>query len=118
LLNQLVQQFVREADPPRDVFTVGNTVQPETEDVSVYVIPACASPIAGTTMLLLDSPGLFSLNRLPVFDAQILAVLNLLSNVVLFNSLSMLDRCGAVVVSVRCHVDMLCGGCCVAQVQR
>jgi hypothetical protein len=94
LLNQLLRLLVTDVALAEQLraFTVGNTVQPETEDVSVFIIPACASPIKGTTLLLLDSPGLFSLNRLPVFDAQILAVLNLMSNVVLFNSLSMLDR--------------------------
>jgi hypothetical protein len=43
----------------------------------------------------LDSPGLFAPNRSAIFDAQLLAVLNLLSSVVLYNSLNIMD-CSAV----------------------
>ena len=93
LLNQLVRNLGSRVVPDSyNVFAVGNTVQAMTEDVSVFIVPACASPVPGTALLYLDSPGLFAPNRLPIFDAQVLAVLNVLSNVVLFNSLSTLDR--------------------------
>ena len=40
----------------------------------------------------MDSPGLFAPNRAGVFDAQLLAVLNLLSSVVIYNSKNIIDR--------------------------
>jgi hypothetical protein len=42
--------------------------------------------------VLLDSPGLFAPNRAAIFDAQLLAVLNLLSSVVMYNSINIMDR--------------------------
>ena len=40
----------------------------------------------------MDSPGLFAPNRAGIFDAQLLAVLNLLSSVVIYNSKNIIDR--------------------------
>ena len=39
----------------------------------------------------MDSPGLFALNRVAIFDAQVLAVLNLLSSVSMYNSMNIID---------------------------
>ena len=47
---------------------------------------------SGRSLVLLDSPGLFAPNRAAVFDAQLLAVLNLVSSVVVYNSRGMIDR--------------------------
>lgn len=71
LLNQLVRA-TGAVPSKQSVFTVGNTVDPETEDVSVYIIPECASPVRGSALLFLDSPGLNAPNRVPLFDAQVL----------------------------------------------
>ena len=40
----------------------------------------------------MDSPGLFAPNRASIFDSQLLAVLNLLSSVVIYNSMNIIDR--------------------------
>lgn len=60
-----------------------------TAQVLAYMIPGCLNPIAkapGTNLLVLDSPGLFAPNRHPLFDAQLLAVFNMLSSVVVYNT--------------------------------
>ena len=44
------------------------------------------------TLIFMDSPGLFAPNRAAIFDAQVLAVLNLLSSVVMYNSMNIIDR--------------------------
>ena len=41
---------------------------------------------------MVDSPGLFAPNRASIFDAQLLAILNLLSSVVLYNNINIIDR--------------------------
>ena len=46
----------------------------------------------GTNLLVLDSPGLFAPNRHPLFDAQLLAVFNMLSSVVVYNTVNVVDR--------------------------
>ena len=59
-------------------FEVGDTVRPETEEVRALVIEPCASdPTRTGTVMLLDTPGLFAPNRAPIFDAQLLAIVNL-----------------------------------------
>jgi hypothetical protein len=79
---------------PLPEFAVGDTIMPETEEVSMVVVPSCA--LSGGTggtgasaqsrnVVLLDSPGLFAPNRAAIFDAQLLAILNLLSSVVVYN---------------------------------
>ena len=40
----------------------------------------------------MDSPGLFAPNRAAIFDSQLLAILNLLSSVVIYNSMNIIDR--------------------------
>ena len=42
--------------------------------------------------MFVDSPGLFAPNRAGIFDAQLLAILNLMSSVVVFNNLGVIDR--------------------------
>eukprot|EP00041_Stephanoeca_diplocostata_P038034 m.1471469 g.1471469 ORF g.1471469 m.1471469 type:complete len:375 (+) comp25146_c0_seq15:132-1256(+) len=81
------------------LFNVGDTVRPETEEVRALIIPACArnsllTPNTPGTLLVLDTPGLFAPNRAPVFDAQLLAIVNLMSSVVLFNTFGVIDRGG------------------------
>ena len=43
-------------------FTVGHTVMPETEEVSVLLVPAECSPVEGVNLLVMDTPGLFAPN--------------------------------------------------------
>ena len=92
LLNRLLPSNI-----PSYVFSVGHTVQPHTEEVSVYIIPPCALAAAGvtslssdTSLVLVDTPGLFAPNRVALFDAQLLAVLNLISSVVLYNNVGVI----------------------------
>ena len=92
LLNRLLPSNI-----PSAVFSVGHTVQPHTEEVSVYVIPPCALPGAGiiglppdTSLVFVDTPGLFAPNRVALFDAQLLAVLNLISSVVVYNNVGVI----------------------------
>ena len=40
----------------------------------------------------MDSPGLFAPNRAAIFDSQLLAILNLLSSVVIYNCINIIDR--------------------------
>jgi hypothetical protein len=51
-----------------------------------------SAPAPQETLVLLDSPGLFAPNRAAIFDSQLLAVLNLLSSVVMYNSMNIMDR--------------------------
>lgn len=55
---------------------------------------ACLSPsrLQGRSLVFLDSPGLFAPNRASVFDSQLLAVLNLVSSVVIYNNMGVIDR--------------------------
>ena len=95
LLNQLMRLLLPADAPPIQPFVVGHTVHPETEEVLAYLLPACLNPLPnspGTSLLLLDSPGLFAPNRPQLFDAQLLAVFNLLSSVVLYNTVHVVDR--------------------------
>ena len=92
LLNRLLPPNI-----PSYVFSVGHTVQPHTEEVSVYVIPPCAVQAAGitglsadTSLVFVDTPGLFAPNRVALFDAQLLAVLNLISSVVVYNNVGVI----------------------------
>ena len=90
--------FLNQLLPPAPHgFTVGHTTEAETQDVQVHVVPGCALRSQGVadeslTVLYLDTPGLFSADRFKVFDAQLLALLNLVSSVVLYNSQSVIDR--------------------------
>ena len=81
---------------PSAVFSVGHTVQPHTEEVSLYVLPPCAaSPLglpADTSLVFVDTPGLFAPNRVSLFDAQLLAILNLISSVVLYHNMGVVKR--------------------------
>ena len=91
LLNRLLPPNI-----PPSVFSVGHTVQPHTEEVSVYVIPPCAlqgiSLPPDTSLVFVDTPGLFAPNRVPLFDSQLLAVLNLISSVVVYNNVGVIKR--------------------------
>ena len=87
LLNQLVPH-----EPGNLTFKVGDTIKPETEEVTLVIIPPCASQGRYRYHVFLDTPGLFAPNRASIFDAQLLAVLNLVSNVVLYNSVGVIDR--------------------------
>jgi hypothetical protein len=63
----------------------------------MLVIPSCARAKSKDAsdvghLVLLDSPGLFAPNRAAIFDAQLLAILNLLSSVVVYNSRGIIDR--------------------------
>jgi len=87
LLNQLVPH-----EPGNLTFKVGDTIKPETEEVTLVIIPPCASQGRYRHHVFLDTPGLFAPNRASIFDAQLLAVLNLVSNVVLYNSVGVIDR--------------------------
>ena len=91
LLNRLLPGNV-----PRGVFSVGHTVQPHTEEVSLYVVPPCAVSDLGlpsdTSLVFVDTPGLFAPNRVGLFDAQLLAVLNLISSVVIYHDMGVLKR--------------------------
>lgn len=89
MINQLIKASVPLAN---NVFKVGSSVQPETEDVNVFIIPACASAVAGTAIFVVDTPGLFAPNRHFMFDIHILALTTLLSDVMLFNSKYTVDR--------------------------
>ena len=78
-------------------FTVGDTTEAQTEEVQVHVIPACALQSFGLkdadlTVLFMDTPGLYSPNRPTVFDSQLLALLNLISSVVLYNNKGVVER--------------------------
>ena len=82
---------------PHGGFTVGHTTEAQTQDVQLHIVPGCALRSQGIadeslTVLYLDTPGLFSADRYRVFDAQLLALLNLVSSVVLWNSQSVVDR--------------------------
>jgi len=72
-------------------FKVGDSVQPETEEVAMVIVPPCASKLK-ETLIFMDSPGLFAPNRAAIFDSQLLAILNLLSSVVIYNSMNIIDR--------------------------
>eukprot|EP00960_Hanusia_phi_P066514 766411-Hanusia_phi.AAC.7 len=87
LLNQLVPH-----EPGNLTFKVGDTIKPETEEVTMVIIPPCASQGQYRYHVFLDTPGLFAPNRASIFDSQLLAVLNLVSNVVLYNSVGVIDR--------------------------
>ena len=91
LLNRLLPPNI-----PPSVFSVGHTVQPHTEEVSVYVIPPCAlqgiTLPPDTSLVFVDTPGLFAPNRVPLFDSQLLAVLNLISSVVVYNNVGVIKR--------------------------
>ena len=91
LLNQLLPD-----DVPKGVFSVGHTVQPHTEEVSMYIVPPCAlegkSIAAETSLIFMDTPGLFAPNRAAIFDAQLLAILNLLSSAVMYNNFGVIKR--------------------------
>ena len=90
--------FLNQLLPPSPQgFTVGHTTEAQTQDVQVHIIPGCALRSQGVkdeslTLLYMDTPGLFSADRFKVFDAQLLALLNLISSVVLYNSQSVIDR--------------------------
>ena len=78
-------------------FTVGHTTEAQTQDVQVHIVPGCALRSVGVTddsltVLYMDTPGLVSTDRFKVFDAQLLALLNLISSVVLYNSQQLVDR--------------------------
>jgi len=102
LLNQILTDLVDPAFTSGNSsahFVVGDTVLPETEEVSMVIIPACARKKGAKRadkverhLVLLDSPGLFAPNRAAIFDAQLLAVLNLLSSVVVYNNRGIIDR--------------------------
>ena len=91
LLNRLMPDNV-----PSRVFSVGHTVQPHTEEVSLYVLPACAVSQLGlpadTALVFVDTPGLFAPNRVGLFDAQLLAILNLISSVVIYHNMGVIKR--------------------------
>jgi hypothetical protein len=90
LLNQLMPSFV-----PPHVFSVGHTVQSHTEEVSVYIVPPCAlasTSLKDTTLLYLDTPGLFAPNRAALFDSQLMAILNLVSSVLIYNTKDVVNR--------------------------
>lgn len=91
LLNQLLP-----SDIPKGVFSVGHTVQPHTEEVSIYIIPPCglegSSIAAETSLIFMDTPGLFANNRAAIFDAQLLAILNLVSSVMMYNNVGVIRR--------------------------
>ena len=91
LLNRLMPDSV-----PSKVFSVGHTVQPHTEEVSLYVLPPCAVSNLGlpadTALVFVDTPGLFAPNRVALFDAQLLAVLNLISSVVIYHNMGVIKR--------------------------
>lgn len=90
--------FLNQLLPPSPhKFTVGHTTEAQTQDVQMHIIPGCALRSQGLnndelTVLFLDTPGLYSADRFRVFDAQLLALLNLISSVVLYNSESVIDR--------------------------
>ena len=78
-------------------FTVGDTVEAQTQDVQVHVVPGCALQSYGlkdssVTLLFMDTPGLYAPDRKPIFDSQLLAMLNLLSSVILYNNNGVLER--------------------------
>ena len=91
LLNRLMPNNV-----PSRVFSVGHTVQPHTEEVSLYVLPPCAVTTLGlpadTSLVFVDTPGLFAPNRVALFDAQLLAILNLISSVVIYHNMGVIKR--------------------------
>ena len=91
LLNRLMPERV-----PSGVFSVGHTVQPHTEEVSLYVLPPCAVTNLGlpadTALVFVDTPGLFAPNRVALFDAQLLAILNLISSVVIYHNMGVIKR--------------------------
>mmetsp|Transcript_33103 Transcript_33103/g.69240 ORF Transcript_33103/g.69240 Transcript_33103/m.69240 type:complete len:131 (-) Transcript_33103:3298-3690(-) len=95
-------------------FKVGDTVQPETEEVSLVIVPPCASN-SSETLVLLDSPGLFAPNRAAVFDSQLLAVLNLLSSVVMYNSMNIMDRSAIEKLSYAVETGTGCAGAAVCR---
>ena len=93
-LNQLLPRASAEQ---RGHFMVGDTTEAQTEEVQVHVIPGCALQSFGLqdsdlTVLFMDTPGLYSPNRPVVFDSQLLALLNLLSSVVLYNNKGVVER--------------------------
>ena len=94
LLNRLLPARVAPS-----VFSVGHTVVPHTEDVSLYVVPPCAltaeeaATVPGNTSLVfVDTPGLFAPDRNALFDAQLLAVLNLVSSLTVYNGVGVIKR--------------------------
>ena len=82
----------------------------------MLVVPACArakgSANKARHVVLLDSPGLFAPNRAAVFDAQLLAVLNLLSSVVVYNNRGIIDRSHMPKLNLRPYAKPLTGPTC------
>jgi hypothetical protein len=86
----------------RKVFTVGDTVNPQTEEVMMYVVRPCVArenapfplgeDLTDSTLIALDTPGLFAPNRPELFDAQLLALMNLLSTTIVYNTINIIDR--------------------------
>lgn len=68
-MNQLIREHPNVPET-FNAFQVGHSVNSETEDVGMFIVPDCAARVPGTTTLYLDSPGLFAPNRLPIFDAS------------------------------------------------
>ena len=96
-LNQLLPPMMGGHSSSGGRFQVGDTVEAETQEVQVHVIPGCALQSFGLqdqsiTVLFMDTPGLYSPDRLNVFDSQLLALLNLLSSVILYNQGSVVGR--------------------------
>ena len=78
-------------------FAVGDTTEAQTQEVQVHVIPACALQSFGLqdpelTVLFMDTPGLFSPDRWKLYDSQLLALLNMLSSVILYNTKGLVER--------------------------
>ena len=78
---------------PEDSFALTRPEHPDayTQDVSLYVVHPCAmagTALSDTTIVYVDSPGLFRRDRASAFDAQILSVLHLLSSTMLWTSSS------------------------------
>ena len=97
-LNQMLPpQMATAGIHPGGGFTVGHNSEAQTQEVQLHILPACALQSSGMqdatlTVLYLDTPGLFSADRPNVFDSQLLALLNVLSSVLLYNTRGTVHR--------------------------
>lgn len=88
---------------------VGHAVAPVTMDVSVSVLmdPACTD---GTTVLLLDTPGLDAPYRNAAWDPQIMALSLLMSSVMLYNNMRTIDLQSITVLARTTELASMYGG--------
>mmetsp|Transcript_47490 Transcript_47490/g.99321 ORF Transcript_47490/g.99321 Transcript_47490/m.99321 type:complete len:423 (-) Transcript_47490:276-1544(-) len=86
LMNRLAPHKIGE-----NPFQVNKNVKDSSNSVIMAVVPPCASG-SKNTVVLIDTPGLFAPQRPAKFDAELLAIVNLLSSVVLYNNMGTIER--------------------------